>query len=162
MISTMRTGRMKTHKSDEKRKKLFSELGHKSLKKYDHESLETDMPIHETEADRDSTKRKAKNSKVTAEESEGKMTSKTKNGPYPKGHEAKMKKAMNHPDKLGAGAAKRKELHGKDKIAVNMREMKRGTLRSGSGAKVTNPKQALAISFSEMGEGKHKPKKHKK
>ncbi len=34
-------------------------------------------------------------------------------------------------------------------VAQEMKEMKQGTLRSGSGAKVTNPKQAIAIALSE-------------
>jgi hypothetical protein len=60
------------------------------------------------------------------------------------------KEAMKHPDKLGAGAKKR--AHIKDpqsKIATVEEEFKRGTLHSGSGAKVTNPKQAIAIGLSE-------------
>jgi hypothetical protein len=60
-----------------------------------------------------------------------------------------IKKAMKHSDKLGAGAAKRKKLNGKDKIATVMKEFARGTLRSSHGPKVTNPKQALAIGYSE-------------
>lgn len=37
-----------------------------------------------------------------------------------------------------------------DKVEENMHEMKKGTLRSGgSGKKVTNPKQAIAIGLSE-------------
>jgi hypothetical protein len=56
-----------------------------------------------------------------------------------------------HPDVLGAGAKKRRELsHSKaeDEHAV-MGEFKRGTLRSGSGKHVTNRKQAEAIAISE-------------
>ena len=34
-------------------------------------------------------------------------------------------------------------------VAQEMQEMKEGKLRSGSGAKVTNPKQAIAIALSE-------------
>jgi len=37
----------------------------------------------------------------------------------------------------------------KNKVGVVMREFKHGTLHSGSGAKVTNPKQAVAIGMSE-------------
>lgn len=62
---------------------------------------------------------------------------------------AKEKSAMKHPDKLGAGAKKRKKLAPKSKIKVVMEEFKRGTLNSGSGHKVTNPKQAVAIGYSE-------------
>ncbi len=60
------------------------------------------------------------------------------------------KAAMKHPDKLGTGAAKRKHIKDpKKKIATVMEEAKRGTLHSGSGAKVTNHKQAVAIALSE-------------
>ena len=75
---------------------------------------------------------------------------------------AVIKKAMKHPDKLGAGAKKRKHLKGKAKVHVVMSEFKRGTLHSGSGAKVTNPKQAVAIAMHESGQSKKKSKKHKK
>ena len=63
---------------------------------------------------------------------------------------------MSHPDKLGAGAAKRKSLSTKDKKKTVMEEFKRGTLHSGSGDKVTNPKQAVAIGYSEAGESRKK------
>ena len=57
-----------------------------------------------------------------------------------------------HADVPGAGARKRKGLHGQAKVGVVMGEFKRGTLRSGgSGKKVTNPKQAVAIAMSEAG-----------
>jgi hypothetical protein len=36
-----------------------------------------------------------------------------------------------------------------DKVEENMHEMKQGKLKSGSGKKVTNPKQAIAIGLSE-------------
>lgn len=68
----------------------------------------------------------------------------------------KIAKAMKHPDKLGAGAAKRKSLPPKDKKSVVMKEFQRGTLRSGSGEKVTNPKQAVAIAYSEAGQARKK------
>jgi hypothetical protein len=57
--------------------------------------------------------------------------------------------AMSHPDVPGAGAKKRKKLHGAKKIDVAMSEFKRGTLRSGSGAKVRKYKQAVKIALSE-------------
>lgn len=61
-----------------------------------------------------------------------------------------IKEAMRHPDKLGAGAKKRKKLKNpEDKVHVVMEEFARGTLHSGSGQKVSNPKQALAIGYSE-------------
>lgn len=66
------------------------------------------------------------------------------------------KEAMQHPNKLGAGAKKRKSLPAKEKINVVMSEFKRGTLHSGSGAIVTNPKQAVAIGYSEARKGKKK------
>ena len=73
------------------------------------------------------------------------------------------KKALKHKDVLGAGAKKRKKLKGRDKISTVMEEFSRGTLHSGSGAKVTNPKQALAIGYSEARKrGAKIPKKKKK
>ena len=36
-----------------------------------------------------------------------------------------------------------------EKVEKSVREMKRGKLKSGSGKKVTNPKQAVAIGLSE-------------
>ena len=59
------------------------------------------------------------------------------------------RKAMHHKDKLGEGAKKRRHLNPKSKMKVVMHEFKQGTLRSGSGQKVTNPKQAIAIGYSE-------------
>jgi hypothetical protein len=71
-----------------------------------------------------------------------------------------IKKAMQHPDKLGAGAAKRKHLKNpKDKVETVMAEYKHGTLHSGSGAKVKDRKQAIAIAMSESGQSKPKRKK---
>ena len=74
------------------------------------------------------------------------------------------KAAMKHPDVLGAGAAKRKKIKDpKSKIATVEEEFKRGTLRSGSGKHVENPKQAIAIGLSEARKaGAHIPKKGKK
>lgn len=74
------------------------------------------------------------------------------------------KAAMKHPDKPGAGAAKRKHIKDpQSKIATVQEEFKRGTLRSGSGQKVTNPKQSIAIALSEARKaGAHIPKKGKK
>ncbi len=72
----------------------------------------------------------------------------------PKTPKARKKEAMRHPDKLGAGAKKRKKLPPKEKVGVVMSEFKRGTLNSGSGHKVTNPKQAIAIAMSEAGKRK--------
>lgn len=37
----------------------------------------------------------------------------------------------------------------KEKVAKTMHEYKQGNLKSGSGKKVTNPKQAIAIGLSE-------------
>lgn len=70
-----------------------------------------------------------------------------------------MSKALQHPNRLGAGAEKRKSLASSEKKKVVMEEFKRGKLHSGSGEIVTNPKQAVAIAYSEAGE---KKKKHKK
>lgn len=50
----------------------------------------------------------------------------------------------------------------KRKVARVMGEFKRGTLRSSSGQKVTNPRQARAIAMSEAGIEKKKKRKKKK
>ena len=42
----------------------------------------------------------------------------------------------------------------KDKVRTVMKEFKRGDLKSSSGRKVTNPKQAIAIALSEAGKSK--------
>jgi len=77
-------------------------------------------------------------------------------------HKKAIAKAIKHPNKLGAGAAKRKKLPAKDKVSVVMKEFSRGTLNSGSGQKVTNPKQALAIGYAESRKrGAKLPKKRK-
>jgi hypothetical protein len=61
---------------DEKRKKLFSEHGHKSLKKYEHESLA------EHKAEKSEPKKgKAKIAKVMTEFKEKKLKSGSKHGP---------------------------------------------------------------------------------
>ena len=70
--------------------------------------------------------------------------------------DASQRAAMIHPNILGAGAAKRKHLHGEAKIPVVMGEFQRGTLHSGSGGIVTNRKQAIAIAMSEAGKSKKK------
>lgn len=71
-----------------------------------------------------------------------------------------MRKALIHQNVLGAGAKKRKKLlKGKEKIPVVMREFKRGTLHSGSGSIVKNPKQAVAIAMSEAGMSKKRRKR---
>lgn len=50
---------------------------------------------------------------------------------------------MQHPGSLGAPMKK------DGKVAYVMKEFGRGELKSSSGNKVTNPKQALAIGYSE-------------
>lgn len=79
----------------------------------------------------------------------------------------RLRKALNHPDKPGAGAKKRRgiPMDPKDKVHVVMSEFKRGTLRSGGGGKkVTNRKQAIAIAMSEARKaaGVRRLKKRKK
>lgn len=61
----------------------------------------------------------------------------------------KINRALNHPNILGAGAKARANLSPSEKFEVVMKECKRGTLHSGSGQIVTNPKQCQAIAFSE-------------
>jgi hypothetical protein len=52
--------------------------------------------------------------------------------------------------------AKRKRVH------EELSKFKHGTLRSSSGKKVTNRKQAIAIALSESGQSKKKRKKGKR
>lgn len=49
---------------------------------------------------------------------------------------------------------------GRKKVAKVMKEFHSGTLRSSSGGKVTDPKQAAAIGYSEARRMKHKGKKY--
>ena len=60
-----------------------------------------------------------------------------------------VKKAMEHPNTLGAGAEKRSHLSEKHKREAVMGEFSKGTLHSGSGGIVHDPKQAVAIAYSE-------------
>lgn len=64
--------------------------------------------------------------------------------------------AMRHSNKLGAGSSKRKHLPAKEKVGVVMAEFKRGTLHSGSGGVVKNPRQAIAIAMNEAGKRRGK------
>lgn len=84
-----------------------------------------------------------------------------------------IRRAMQHPDELGAGAAKRRKLTtAGEKVHAVMGEFSRGTLHSGSGQIVTNRDQAVAIAMSEarrrkkraeemMGKGAHASPKHR-
>lgn len=65
--------------------------------------------------------------------------------------EGAVEEAMKHKDKLGEGAKKRESLDSKDKVEAVMKEWRQGTLHSGSGEKVTDRKQAIAIAMSEAG-----------
>lgn len=56
-----------------------------------------------------------------------------------------VKKAMQHADKLGEGAKKRKKLSAKDNASALTREYKRGTLYAGNGKKVVSKEQLRAI-----------------
>lgn len=49
-----------------------------------------------------------------------------------------------------------KKSKGQKKIATVMREFRKGKLKSSSGKKVTNPRQAKAIAMSESGMSKKK------
>jgi len=48
---------------------------------------------------------------------------------------------------------------GQKKMGIVMKEFKKGTLHSGSGAKVTSRKQAIAIGMSEAGLSKKRMRK---
>lgn len=73
----------------------------------------------------------------------------------------RQKEALKHPNKLGAGAMKRKKLKGQEKVEVVMREGYAGRLHSGSGQIVTNPAQMKAIAMSEAGLSKKQKKSTK-
>lgn len=68
--------------------------------------------------------------------------------------EKDIKRAMNHPNVLGAGAKKRKKLNPKDKVKTVLKEFSRGTLHSGSGKIVKSREQAIAIALSEAGKSR--------
>jgi hypothetical protein len=59
--------------------------------------------------------------------------------------EKAIKKAMQHANKLGAGAKARKGLDQSDNAKAIMKEFGRGTLHSGGGGIVHSKKQAIAI-----------------
>lgn len=61
------------------------------------------------------------------------------------------------PEKTSSSGSK-----GKRKIHKVMKEKKEGTLKSGSGKKVTSPKQAVAIALSEARKSGAKIPKKKK
>ena len=63
---------------------------------------------------------------------------------------SKIKQAMKHSNKLGAGAKKRKKLSPKDKVTTVMNEWKRGTLHSGSGRIVKKREQASQWSIVDL------------
>ena len=69
----------------------------------------------------------------------------------PRKSNTKIQKALRHKNVLGAGARARRKarLTPDEEYAAIMREFKRGTLHSGSGKIVKNPKQAVAIAASE-------------
>jgi len=63
---------------------------------------------------------------------------------------AKQKKASKKSTKKSAKKSTRKYSPAAGKqVETEMREFKQGKLKSGSGRKVTNPKQAIAIGLSE-------------
>ena len=68
----------------------------------------------------------------------------------------RVRTALIHPNKLGAGARKREHLNAPEKKEAVMKEYSKGTLHSGSGAIVKSPKQAMAIGYAEAGEHKKK------
>lgn len=68
-----------------------------------------------------------------------------------------MKKLMDWPTGGKSADAGGKPMSKKQsKVGTVMREFKAGKLKSSSGSKVTNPKQAVAIAMSEAGMSKRK------
>lgn len=129
--------------------------------------LKGDIKTYKHEADEDRELMKSlKHKKHHAKHHESKKHEKHESKAHEKREskkEERAEKAMKHKDVLGAGAKKRKKLPAKEKVGVVMREFDRGTLNSGSGQKVTNPKQAIAIGLSEARKAGAKiPKKRKK
>ena len=55
----------------------------------------------------------------------------------------------------------KKKGKGQKKVHKVMKEFKEGTLKSGSGQKVTSRDQALAIAMNVSGQSKKKPKRKK-
>jgi hypothetical protein len=64
----------------------------------------------------------------------------------------RIKRALYHPDTYGSGAKRRDELNlsPSEEFEVIMLEFKRGTLFSGSGARVKSIPEAKAIAISEL------------
>lgn len=52
---------------------------------------------------------------------------------------------------MGRSRASKDAMHGEEKVGVVMHEFKKGTLKSSSGKKITNRKQAIAVALSEAG-----------
>lgn len=73
---------------------------------------------------------------------------------------ARLPSAYKHPNRPGAGAARRRALRlsPKQKVHVVMGEFKRGTLLS-AGKPVTSREQAIAIAMSEAGLSWRKPRR---
>lgn len=61
-----------------------------------------------------------------------------------------VQEALRHKNVLGAGAEKRRKLKTRREVfEAVMKEFHRGTLHSGSGEIVKNPKQAMVIALHE-------------
>jgi hypothetical protein len=144
-----------------KKKKVIKHLKG-DIKTFKHEAAEDRKLIKELKHKKHEKGESKKHESRESKKHEKKEKKHEKHEDKKKHHSAVVKKAMHHPDVLGAGAKKRKHLKPKDKVGVVMSEFKRGTLHSGSGEKVTNPRQGIAIALSEAGLSKKKPKHKKK
>ena len=100
---------MKIRKSDESRKKMFSEHGHKSLAKYEHESLAEHKAEHDSKKNMKPSKGKSKIEKTMHEFKEHKLHSSSKKGPLVTNRKQAIAISLSQARKEGAKIPKKKK-----------------------------------------------------